>query len=136
MNETILEKARELGELISLSPEYRDMRDLEEDASADPGLSDLYAQYADLRDQIRALSLEDGAEEQVDQLNGKAGEVEEQINAQDKMKRVNQARAAFSVLMDRINGTLQAALTGEEEYDYDAVCGSGGCEGCQGCSVR
>ncbi len=137
MNENLLGKARELGEMIAATAEYQTMRNLEEDASKDPEISDLFAQYADLRDQLRMMEL-DGEEEgeAYDELSRKADEVEEQVNAKDKMKSVNQARSAFNLLMDGINRTLQTALTGEEEYDYESACGSGGCEGCQGCSVR
>ncbi len=137
MNENLLEKARELGEMIAATTEYQTMRSLEEEASGDPEISDLFAQYADLRDQLRMLEL-DGEQEgaEFDELSRKAEEVEEQVNAKSKMKSVNQARSAFNLLMEGVNRTLQTALTGEEAYDYDSACGSGGCEGCQGCSVR
>ena len=137
MNETLLDKARELGEMIAATTEYQTMRNLEEDASKDPEISDLYAQYADLRDQMRMLELEgeqDAAA--IDELNRQAEEVEKQVNAKSKMQSVSQARSAFNLMMDKVNRILQAALTGEEAYDYDTACGSGGCEGCQGCSVR
>lgn len=136
MNETLLEKARELGELIAATAEYQTMRGLEEDASKDPEISDLYAQYADLRDQMRMMELDGKQDEALDELGRKADEIEEQVNAKSKMQSVSQARSAFNLLMDGINRTLQAALTGEEAYDYDTACGGGGCEGCQGCSVR
>lgn len=137
MNELILEKARELGEMIATSDEFQAMRNLEAEASSDQDISDLYAEYADLRDQLRSLSMENEPDrEKISALQSQAEAVEGKLSQQSKMKDLDQARKSFNLLMDGINRTLQSQLEGDEEYDYESACGSGGCEGCSGCGSR
>ena len=135
--ENILEKARELGQLIANSNEYLTMNKLEEQASSNPEVSDLYAQYADLRDQIAALEMDDTADDDaLDALEDQADALQEQISRHDGMLEVNMARLTFNRLMDKINRALQAQLTGEDENAPEEGCGSGGCGGCSGCGSR
>lgn len=137
MNELILEKARELGEMIASSEEFQKMRNLEAEASADQEISDLYAQYADLRDQLRSLSMENEPnKEEISVLQSQAEAVEGKLSQQSKMKELDKARKSFNGLMDGINRTLQSLLEGDETYDYESACGSGGCESCSGCGSR
>jgi len=137
MNQDILDKARELAELISASEEYQKMRDLEAEASADPEVSDLYASYADLRDQMRAQAMEEPDGADFEELRGEIAAIEEALEGHEKMRQVSQARAAFNLLMEGVNRQLQAVLTGDEPEDWeDEGCGSGGCAGCQGCGPR
>jgi cell fate (sporulation/competence/biofilm development) regulator YlbF (YheA/YmcA/DUF963 family) len=137
MNELILEKARELGEMIASSKEFQTMRSLEAEASSDQAISDLYAEYADLRDQLRSLSMENEPNgEAITALQSQAEAVEGKLGQQSKMKDLDLARKSFNVLMDGINRTLQSQLEGDEASDYESACGSGGCEGCSGCGSR
>ena len=136
MNEAILEKARELGELLAQSEEFKTMRALETEASANEEISGLYAQYADLRDEMQALELEDEPDkEAMTNITAKAKKLENKINKLPRMKAVNEARAKFNYLMENVNRMLQVALQGEEADDGFS-CASGGCESCSGCSVR
>jgi cell fate (sporulation/competence/biofilm development) regulator YlbF (YheA/YmcA/DUF963 family) len=138
MNELILEKARELGEMIASSKEFQTMRSLEAEASSDQAISDLYAEYADLRDQLRSLSMENEPNgEAITALQSQVEAVEGKLGQQSKMKDLDLARKSFNVLMDGINRTLQSQLMeGDEASDYESACGSGGCEGCSGCGSR
>jgi cell fate (sporulation/competence/biofilm development) regulator YlbF (YheA/YmcA/DUF963 family) len=137
MNELILEKARELGEMIASSEEFQTMRSLEAEASSDQAISDLYAQYADLRDQLRSLSMGNEPNgEAITALQSQVEAVEGKLGQQSKMKDLDLARKSFNVLMDGINRTLQSQLEGDEASDYESACGSGGCEGCSGCGSR
>jgi cell fate (sporulation/competence/biofilm development) regulator YlbF (YheA/YmcA/DUF963 family) len=137
MNELILEKARELGEMIASSKEFQTMRSLEAEASSDQAISDLYAEYADLRDQLRSLSMENEPNgEAITALQSQVEAVEGKLGQQSKMKDLDLARKSFNVLMDGINRTLQSQLEGDEASDYESACGSGGCEGCSGCGSR
>ena len=132
--EHILEKARELGRLIAESDEYTAMNTLEEQVSKNPEVSELYARYADVRDQIAAIEMdEDADEDALDALEDQADALQEQISRHDSMLDVNMARLTFNRLMDRINRALQAQLTGEDEFAEEEGCGSGGCAGCSGC---
>lgn len=132
--EHILEKARELGRLIAESEEYRALNAMDEKVSRNAEVSDLYAQYADVRDQIAALELDDQADhEAIDALEDRADELQERLSRHEGMLEVNMARLTFNRMMDRINRALQAQLTGEDEFAEEAGCGGGGCAGCSGC---
>lgn len=133
--ENILEKARELGQLIANSEEFQKMNKLEETASSNPEVSDLYTQYADLRDQIAAADMEEDADDEaLDTMMDQAQELEERINRHPGILELNLARLSFNQMMDRVNRALQAQLTGEDEFEDFEGCGSaGGCAGCSGC---
>ncbi|NLX83749.1 MAG: YlbF family regulator [Clostridiales bacterium] len=132
--ENILEKARELGQLIAASEECNKMTKLEETASSNPEVSDLYAQYADLRDRMAAAEMEENVNE--DALNGmmdQAQELEERINRHPGILELNLARLTFNQMMQRINRALQVQLTGEDEFADEGGCAPEGCAGCSGC---
>lgn len=130
----ILEKARELGQLIATSEEFTKLNQLEEAVSANPEVAELYAEYADLRDQIAAMELDGGDEDDLDELEDQADEVQDKLNNLEGMLEVNLARIAFNRLMERVNHSLQCQLTGEDEFAEPAGCASaGGCAGCTGC---
>jgi len=131
--EHILEKARELGQLIAASTEFTRMNELSDQVSENPQVADLYAEYADLRDQIAAMELDGEDEAEILKLEQQADAVQDRIGRLPGMAEVNLARLTFNRLMDRINRALQAQLTGEDEFAEEAGCGSGGCAGCAGC---
>ena len=136
--EHILEKARELGQLIAQSDTFLTMNRLEDQLSQNPEVADLYAQYADLRDQIAETEMEeDISAEALDALEEEADEIQAKIASHDSMAELNRARLNFNRLMDGINRALQAQLTGEDEFAEEAGCGSpSGCSGCSGCGGR
>ena len=63
---------------------------------------------------------------------------EEEMNANEKVARLKEARKAFSDMMDNVNRVLRLVITGEiREEDVGggpggAACG-GNCGGCSGC---
>ncbi len=132
--ENILEKARELGQLIAESEEFKNLNQEENKASSNTELSDLFATYADLRDQIAEKELDEEADEDaLNALEDEADKIQEQIANHASMVEANIARLNFNRLMERVNRALQAKLTGEDEF-AEAGCGSeGGCAGCSGC---
>lgn len=136
--EHILEKARELGKLIADSEVFTTMTTLEEQASSDSEISELYANYTDLRDQFSALQLEDEDENQ-DQLVALATQLrkmEADLNSRDKMAALSDARNQFDRLMNQVNRALQSQIMGEDwAEDEDDMEGYGpqGCAGCSGC---
>ena len=134
--EHILEKARELGQLIANSNEYLNLNKQEDAVSTNAEVSELYAEYADLRDRIAALELEeDTTDEQLDALGDEAEQVQQRIASHKGMREVNLARLNFNRMMDSVNRALHAQLTGEDEFaEEEFGCGSaGGCGGCTGC---
>lgn len=131
--EQILEKARELGEMLAQSEEFTELGQLEEAAMADPDIEALYAQFADIREKQETLEMAEEADGvAADNLQRELDELEEQLSQRPEIKSLESARARFGMLMDQVNRVLQITLEGGEADS----CGEGGCAGCQGCSVR
>ncbi len=132
--EQIMEKARELGEMLAQSEPFTQMVKLEQAAMEDADITDIYGEYSDLREQLEALDMgEEGGDVAADNLRRDLDALEEQLNNRPEIRDLEAARASFNALMAQVNRVLQIALQGEDE---DEGCGEGGCAGCQGCSVR
>ncbi len=136
MDDMILTKARELGMLIANSPAFTSLRELEAAATADQDVSDLYDQYADLREkmeEIQGSAQPDAAA--FAKLRTQLMDVETRLSQQPRMAAVSESRDAFNALMDGINRAIQEELGTyvDEDEEYGSSCGSGGCASCAGC---
>ncbi len=132
--ENILDKARELGEMLARSEPFTRMAALEQAAMEDADIADLYGEYSDLREQLEALDMsEEGGDVAADNLRRDLDALEGRLNERPEILRLEEARGSFNALMNQVNRVLQLALQGEDEEEG---CGAGGCAGCQGCDVR
>lgn len=139
--EKILEKARELGQLIARNEAFMNMRSLEDEVSQDNEISELFAEYSDMRDRFTALQAEDedANEEKLRELTGQLRKMETELNKRDKMAALALARMQFNQLMDRVNHALQSQILGEDWEDEDEGfegCSPTGCAGCSGCGPQ
>jgi len=132
--ELILEKARELGEMLAESAEFTRMVELEQGAMESADITDLYGEYTDLQEQMEAIALEEGGSAAADDLRREIEEIEERLSSQPELRALEAARSGFNALMAQVNRTLQIALQGEEVEE--SGCGPAGCAGCQGCGTR
>ncbi len=132
--ELILEKARELGEMLAESAEFTRMVELEQGAMESADITDLYGEYTDLQEQMEAIALEEGGSAAADDLRREIEEIEERLSKQPELRALEAARSGFNALMAQVNRTLQIALQGEEVEE--SGCGPAGCAGCQGCGTR
>lgn len=134
MYENILEKARELGELIAQSEAFVTLQEKEEQTSANAEVSDLYAQYADLSDQLQAAAMEEEPDaDLVRQLSRDREAVATKLNQHPGMQETAQARDNFNLLMDSVNRELQLALDPDSAFEPEGCGSAGGCAGCSGC---
>ncbi len=134
MNEQIRQAAQELAELIKLSPEYMGMQAQEEQAMEDETLQAEYRGYLQLRQQLQEVMAQDEPDQdQIAQLSQEIDAQQVALQAMDSMGQLNDAREAFSVLMENVNMVMQSVLSPEPEYDDEPGCGAGGCAGCSGC---
>lgn len=136
MNQEILQAAQDLAELIKLSPEYNQMQEQEELALQDEALQEEYRGYTLLRQQLQELMAEDAPDqEQITRLSQQIDAQQESLQAMESMEKLNGARQAFSVLMERVNMIMQGVLSPESDEDDVPGCGAGGCAGCSGCGA-
>lgn len=128
MTQDIMEKARELAALIADTEIFKNVEIAEDAASENEELTNLFGQFAQMRQEIEALT--DADEPDYDQIAVKTREMDE---VQAKMKAIpvaqtmQAARDAFSELMHEVNHAMQSVL-----YPDQHACG-GDCAGCHGC---
>ena len=133
MNELIRQAAQTLAQMIAQSAQYTLMQEREQEALKDDALQAEYREYVLLRQQMQEMTQEeDAAAETMVDLDAQIKEMEAKLQNMDNMSQLNDAREAFSSLMDEVNMELQSILAPEDEMQGSS-CASGGCAGCQGC---
>ncbi|MHC1786680.1 MAG: YlbF family regulator [Christensenellales bacterium] len=135
MNDSIRQAAQELAALIALSPEYSAMQEQEEAALEDETLQEEYRGYLLARQEMQELMAQDQPDqEKIQALSGQIDTWQVKLQAMDSMSQLNDARGAFSDLMEEVNAVLQGVLAPQDEEDEEGTgCGAGGCAGCHGC---
>ncbi|MBR1585969.1 MAG: YlbF family regulator [Clostridia bacterium] len=131
MSQQVIDKAKELAQIIALSPEYITMRATEDAAGQDEALAALFDSYNDLRAQVEKLSMEKEPDfDAIGDLSRDLETVQDQIRAQPMYAALQTARRGFSEMMAAVNGELSAVLN-----PNGAAGGcSGNCSGCAGCN--
>lgn len=130
MNETIYEKARELGELIKESDVFKGMREAEEKANNNAELVAFSGEYEQLRMQIQELTIMDEPDyDEIGEVSKQMDAVQAQMMQNEYMKDLQVARNEFTQLMNLVNRELQGVLSPET---LDEGC-SGSCSSCAGC---
>lgn len=126
----IIEKAKELGQLIAESEELRAMQACEERQSADPDAARLLEEYQQKRADI--TSRMKGEEMTPEALKGFQAEIQaamDTLTANQAVREYLEAKARFSQLMMQVNSVISFCVKGEEaEGDCSGNCGS--CGGC------
>lgn len=137
MNQEIQQAAWALAEEIALSPEFQTMQQREEEALEDEALQGQYREFLQLRQQIQEeAGLDQPDKEKLGTLSADLERVQGLIQGMDSMVALNDAREAFSTLMERVNIEIQQVLHPDDD-DEEGGCGSaGGCAGCSGCGPR
>ena len=130
MSQQVIDKAKELAKIISLSPEYIAMRATEDAAGQDEHLKALFAQYDEIHRQVEDATLRKEPDfDRIGALSRELDTVLEQIKQQPLYQALQQARKAFSAMMGQVNGELSAVLN----PNGSGSC-SGNCSACSGCS--
>ena len=130
MNKNVLDKAKELANVVAQSPEYIAMRATEDAAGQDERLQELFKKYDGIHREIEEITLK--KEPDFDQMDALARELEEvqgQIKAMPMYQSLQQARKQFSDMMGQVNAELSAVLN---PGGSQGGC-SGNCAACGGC---
>lgn len=137
MNQEIQQAAWALAEEIAQSEEFLLMQQREDEALADEALQGQYREFLQLRQQLQEeASQKEPDKEKLGSLSADIERVQGLITGADSMVALNDAREAFSTLMERVNIEIQQVLHPDVE-DEEGGCGSaGGCAGCSGCGSR
>lgn len=131
MNSAIIEKSRELGQLIAASPEFISMRATEDAAAQDETMAERFGRYNDLHQQIERLSMQENPDfDQMGALNREMEAVQEELQQLPLAQAMQNARQGFSSLMQAVNAELSKLLSPEHSCEGDCHSCGGGCSHC------
>ena len=126
----VIECTRALGEAITASPAFAEMKLAEDGMAGDPAA----AAYRERLDTLKTAHLQ-----AVRSGNGDAAviyaemeDLQRLLSELPSVSRAMKAREAFSELMNRVNQVLEFAITGEVRENGGC---SGSCSTCPGCAA-
>ena len=126
----IIEKARELGMMLSDSDEMKALKGAEEMQLADKDAQVLMMEYANTRERLsqRAASA-DVTKEEFEKIQTEMEQAFQKLMTNENIKRYIEANKAFKTLIDQVNSIIAYFVKGEEQ----AGSCSGNCSSCGGC---
>ena len=127
----IIEKARELGQMIADSDEIKALKGAEELQLADPEAQELMMEYANTREAIsKKASNPDISKEEFEKIQGEMEAAFAKLMTNENIKRYIEANKEFKSLIDQVNAIIAYYVKGEEQ---SGGC-SGNCASCGGCN--
>lgn len=126
----IIEKARELGQMISESDEFKALKGAEDLQLADPEAQQMMMDYSVTREALSKRAAADGVtKEDLENIQKEAQDAFEKLLTNKNIKRYIDANQAFKTLIDQVNAIIAFYVKGEEQ---SGGC-SGNCSSCGGC---
>ena len=130
MSQPVIDKAKELANIIAQSPEYITMRATEDAAGQDETLQELFKQYDAIHRDVEDATLKSEPDfDRIGSLTRDLDDVQQQIKAQPLYQALQQARKGFSDMMGQVNQELSSVLN---PGGSQGGC-SGNCSACGGC---
>ena len=126
----IFEKARELGEAIIESEEYKALKKAEEEQENDPVALELLKNYSELRTQLAAeIQKGDVSEERMAKIREELEEAYEKMTTNDHITAYINAQRLFQAIIDQMNSIISFHITGKMPGGCSGSCSScgGGC---------
>lgn len=128
MNQSVIEKAQELAQVIAKSPEFISMRATEDAATQDEAMVDAFSRYHELHHQIEALSMQENPNfDEMGALTREMETVQEEIQNLPLARAMQQAQQAFSAMMAQVNAELSKVLSPQSSCDGDCHSCGGHC---------
>ncbi len=126
----IIEKARELGQMLSECDEFKALKGAEEMQLADPKAQELMMEYANTREVLaKKASDANVTKEALESIQSEAQEAFNKLCTNKNITRYIEANKAFSTLIEQVNSIIAYYVKGEEQ---SGGC-SGNCSSCGGC---
>lgn len=125
----IFEKARELGEAIIESEEYKALKKAELEQEQDEEAMALLKEYSELRTSL-AMEIQKGdvSEDEMASIREKLEDAYEKVTTNDHITAYINAQRDFQTVLDQMNQIITFHITGENP----GAC-SGNCSSCGGC---
>ncbi len=110
-NEKVLNKARELGEALRESDEYKELLEAQKALDEDKETQDLLNEY---NVKAQEIQLKQMTGENVEESMNELQNIEKRIMESESMKRYMDAESKFKELVDSANQTIVDAMEKEE----------------------
>jgi len=126
----IFEKARELGEAIIESEEYKALKKAEMEQENDPEALELLKNYSELRTKLAAeIQKGDVGEERMAKIREELEEAYGKMTTNDKITAFINAQRLFQAVIDQMNNIISFHITGKMPGGCSGSCSScgGGC---------
>lgn len=125
----IFEKARELGEAIIASKEFKELKEAEQNQENDPAALELLKNYSDVRTKLAAeIQKGDVGEERMAAIREELEQAYEEMTTNDNITAYINAQRTFQAIIDQMNNIISFHITGK----MPGGC-SGSCSTCGGC---
>lgn len=125
----IFEKARELGEAIIESKEFKELKEAEQNQENDPVALELLKNYSDVRSKLAAeIQKGDVGEERMAAIREELEQAYEEMTTNDNITAYINAQRTFQAIIDQMNNIISFHITGK----MPGGC-SGSCSTCGGC---
>ena len=126
----IIEKARELGQMLSECDEFKALKGAEEMQLADPEAQQLMMEYANTREALSKRAADENVtKDDFENIQKEAEDAFNKLLTNENIKRYIEANGAFKTLIDQANAIIAFYVKGEEQ---SGSC-SGNCGSCGGC---
>lgn len=125
----VMDCARELGQAIVDSEEYKTMQMTEKTAMSDPAVAAAMSRYLEAKDNMHA-AMSTGDADQIAHFSQEMDDAQQALNAMPAVDAMTTARQNFSELMNQVNHVLEFMITGEVEQGGGCT---GNCASCGGC---
>ncbi len=125
----IFEKARELGEAIIESAEYKELKKAELEQEEDAEAMALLKEYSELRTSLaQEIQKGDVSEEEMASIRERLEEAYEKVTTNDHITAYINAQRTFQAIIDQMNNIISFHITGK----MPGSC-SGDCSSCGSC---
>lgn len=132
MNEIVLKKAKELANVLALSPEYIQMRATEDAAAKDENIAEAFGRYSEVQQKIEDLSMKKDPDfEEIGALSRELEQVQQEIQAMPMAQAMQRCRQAFTDMMAAVNEELSKVLNPNFGKESKEGC-TGNCGSCGG----
>lgn len=111
--ESIFEKARDVGRLISLTPEYRYLKAAHNEIGADAEATEKLTQMRQIQEEL--LAFLDRDEEPPEELREKLGDLSQEVQASTRYQSLISAQSNFDKLMESVNQAIGKGIRAGEE---------------------
>lgn len=131
----VIEKAKELGQALIDSPEFKAYAAARDDVEGDLAASNLMRAYAEKEQEIaQSLSQKPVDREEINRLSEQLKLLREKMSANDMISYYTKVKGEFQNLINTANSIIAHFINPDADPEGESCGGkSGGCTDCSGC---